>query len=123
MFPVNFTLLLLMPIAAMNNGDYLFMLMLPIACSGAFLNWCATSSNGGKMPVKMYPDIVVYVLMSSQHIPMTEATRHRWLCDYIRIGKGMTMKVVSIGDLVVFFGCILPWFYIFILILREAKLI
>lgn len=117
-FVLHFGLLLILPTVAMNNGDNLFMLMLPIACVGAFLNWYVMSINGGMMPVKMYQDIVFYILPSRGHKPMSETTRLWWLCDHIRLGWGTWLKVVSIGDILVYSGCVMAWVYLAILISR-----
>lgn len=116
-------LLSFLPVLALHNGDYFFILAFPISMLGVYMNWLAASANGGKMPVKMYIDISHAVWISPDHQPMTSKTRYKWLCDYIRIGRGSSLKIVSIGDLFVFFGCTLAWIYVALLVLRGSQIL
>ncbi len=114
--------ILIMPIVAMSNGDYVFMLMFPIVVIGVFMNRYVMNANmldqQARMPAKIIEQNASFVEKRRDYISIDEKVRSSWLADRHLISIGKKWWLVSVGDLFVFAGHSLAWIYITLLIFR-----
>ena len=106
---------------AVKSGDYFFASMLPFAVLGVGLNRYVDTVNGLKTPVKMYNEIAPFVIKSPLHQPMTDASRHAWLGDWIPLRIGRKFRIISIGDISCFLDMVSDCSMISILIVANRK--
>jgi hypothetical protein len=72
---------------------------------GARLNRIAIVANGGLMPVRQPGrGIRHFLLNSTKHQYLTEATKFQYLCDRFEIRRGKKIAMFSIGDVLIWAG-------------------
>ena len=125
-FVLHLGLILILPTVAMNNGDHLFMLMFPIAVTGALLNRYVMDVNScdqqGRMPVETNEQTASFIAERRDYVSTGDNVRSPWLGDIIPVYIGKKLwRMFSIGDILVFAGCGLAWIYIGVIVIRGIR--